>query len=49
MCVEGWKRKRWNPAGVKITTVEVRVLIYRSEFCFADTLRHIDSYPINQR
>ena len=32
MCVEGWKRKRWNPAGVKITTVEVRVLIYRSEF-----------------
>jgi phospholipid:diacylglycerol acyltransferase len=25
MCVEGWKRKRWNPAGIKITTVEVRV------------------------
>jgi phospholipid:diacylglycerol acyltransferase len=25
MCVEGWTRKRWNPAGIKITTVEVRV------------------------
>lgn len=24
MCVEGWKRPRWNPAGIKITTVEVR-------------------------
>ena len=24
MCVEGWKRKRWNPGGIKITTVEVR-------------------------
>ena len=23
MCVEGWSRKRWNPAGIKITTVEV--------------------------
>lgn len=23
MCVEGWKRKRWNPAGIKIKTVEV--------------------------
>ena len=23
MCVEGWKRKRWNPAGIKIVTVEV--------------------------
>lgn len=23
MCVEGWKRPRWNPAGIKITTVEV--------------------------
>jgi len=22
MCVEGWKRKRWNPAGIKVTTVE---------------------------
>jgi phospholipid:diacylglycerol acyltransferase len=29
MCVEGWKRKRWNPAGIKITTVEVRVLTQR--------------------
>ena len=27
MCVEGWKRKRWNPGGIKITTVEVRFLI----------------------
>lgn len=24
MCVEGWKRARWNPAGINITTVEVR-------------------------
>lgn len=23
MCVEGWKRRRWNPAGINITTVEV--------------------------
>ena len=24
MCVEGWKRKRWNPGNIKVTTVEVR-------------------------
>ena len=24
MCVEGWKRERWNPAGIRVTTVEVR-------------------------
>lgn len=23
MCVEGWKRRRWNPAGIKIVTVEL--------------------------
>ncbi|KAH8096763.1 Lecithin:cholesterol acyltransferase-domain-containing protein [Cristinia sonorae] len=23
MCVEGWKRKRWNPHGIKVTTVEL--------------------------
>jgi len=23
MCVEGWKRKRWNPAGIKVVTVEL--------------------------
>lgn len=23
MCVEGWKRKRWNPAGIEVVTVEV--------------------------
>jgi phospholipid:diacylglycerol acyltransferase len=23
MCVEGWKRIRWNPAGIQVTTVEV--------------------------
>ncbi|KAJ8696245.1 phospholipid:diacylglycerol acyltransferase [Pleurotus ostreatus] len=23
MCVEGWKRERWNPAGIPITTVEL--------------------------
>jgi hypothetical protein len=25
MCVEGWKRKRWNPAGIKVTTIEVKI------------------------
>lgn len=25
MCVEGWKRERWNPAGIKVITVEVHV------------------------
>jgi phospholipid:diacylglycerol acyltransferase len=25
MCVEGWRRKRWNPGGVKIITHEVSV------------------------
>lgn len=24
MCVEGWKRPRWNPAGMQVVTVEVR-------------------------
>ncbi|KAI0820956.1 LACT-domain-containing protein [Irpex lacteus] len=23
MCVEGWKRRRWNPAGMKVVTVEL--------------------------
>ncbi|TFY81159.1 hypothetical protein EWM64_g2857 [Hericium alpestre] len=23
MCAEGWKKKRWNPAGIKVTTVEL--------------------------
>ncbi|KAI0674898.1 LACT-domain-containing protein [Trametes maxima] len=23
MCVEGWRRPRWNPAGIKVTTVEL--------------------------
>lgn len=23
MCTEGWKRKRWNPAGIKVITNEV--------------------------
>ena len=27
MCVEGWKRKRWNPAGMKVVTVEVCPLL----------------------
>ncbi len=30
MCVEGWKRPRWNPAGIKVTTVEVSWLFSRS-------------------
>ncbi len=29
MCVEGWKRPRWNPAGVTVTTVEVRLASFR--------------------
>ena len=28
MCVEGWKRPRWNPAGIKITTVEVCLSLF---------------------
>lgn len=28
MCVEGWKRPRWNPAGIKITTVEVSIQVF---------------------
>jgi len=27
MCVEGWKRKRWNPGNIKITTVEVSLYV----------------------
>ncbi|KAL6305020.1 phospholipid:diacylglycerol acyltransferase [Sparassis latifolia] len=23
MCVEGWKRKRWNPSGMRVTTIEL--------------------------
>ncbi|KAF8070434.1 Lecithin:cholesterol acyltransferase-domain-containing protein [Lyophyllum atratum] len=23
MCAEGWKRPRWNPAGIKVTTIEL--------------------------
>ncbi|KAI0053270.1 phospholipid/diacylglycerol acyltransferase, partial [Auriscalpium vulgare] len=23
MCAEGWKRKRWNPAGIRVVTVEL--------------------------
>lgn len=30
MCVEGWKRKRWNPAGIKVTTVEVRFYAFHA-------------------
>lgn len=26
MCVEGWQRKRWNPAGMKVVTVEVSIV-----------------------
>jgi phospholipid:diacylglycerol acyltransferase len=32
MCVEGWKRKRWNPARIKVTTVEVHVLTHIRTF-----------------
>ncbi|KAH9060542.1 Lecithin:cholesterol acyltransferase-domain-containing protein [Lactarius vividus] len=43
MCVEGWKRKRWNPARIKITTVE---LPHRPEITLprggANTSDHVD-------
>ncbi|KAH9988041.1 phospholipid/diacylglycerol acyltransferase [Russula vinacea] len=43
MCVEGWKRKRWNPAGIKITTVE---LPHKPEITLprggANTSDHVD-------
>ena len=32
MCVEGWKRPRWNPAGIEVTTVEVRAIVLHSFF-----------------
>jgi hypothetical protein len=25
MCVEGWKRPRWNPARINVTTIEVSI------------------------
>ena len=25
MCVEGWKRERWNPSNIPVVTVEVRL------------------------
>lgn len=28
MCVEGWKRPRWNPAGINVTTVEVGSFVH---------------------
>jgi hypothetical protein len=28
MCVEGWKRPRWNPGGIKVTTVEVELFFF---------------------
>ncbi len=50
MCVEGWKRKRWNPAGIKVTTIEVRVLTYhRSPRRRQAPFELDDSYPISQR
>lgn len=27
MCVDGWQRKRWNPAGIKVVTVEVAIYL----------------------
>lgn len=28
MCVEGWKRRRWNPAGINVTVVEVNITFF---------------------
>jgi phospholipid:diacylglycerol acyltransferase len=36
MCVEGWARKRWNPAGIKVTTVEVVLISFLFSFHSAD-------------
>lgn len=33
MCVEGWKRPRWNPAGIKVTTVEVSLHVVGLTAC----------------
>ena len=48
MCVEGWKRKRWNPAGIKVTTVEV--LLRRTEILrlegFQNTHRSFSFFPL---
>jgi hypothetical protein len=52
MCVEGWKRKRWNPAGIKITTVEVRVLTHLRTSSRVLSLKPFEldgSYLISQR
>lgn len=35
MCVEGWKKgRRWNPAGIKVVTVEVRIDEIDFHSCF---------------
>lgn len=48
MCVEGWKRKRWNPAGIKVTTVEV--LLRRTEILrlegFQNTHMSFSFFPL---
>ena len=28
MCVGGWKSKRWNPSGIQVKTIEVRVSFF---------------------
>ena len=30
MCVEGWKRERWNPSGMQVVTVEVGLFTWRN-------------------
>jgi len=46
MCVEGWKRKRWNPAGINITTIEVRLSL-TSHLITTDQGCRNFSYPID--
>ena len=44
MCAEGWKRKRYNPAGIKVTTVEVRT--NSSSLIYLDA-EHVHQLPHN--
>lgn len=50
MCVEGWKRARWNPAGIKVTTIEVPSgqRIQPKGRGYSYFLSPLFSYPTNQ-
>ncbi|OCH92023.1 Lecithin:cholesterol acyltransferase [Obba rivulosa] len=52
MCVEGWKRKRWNPAGMKVVTVELPhepvLTIPRGGGTSSDHVDILGSIPLNE-